>query len=157
MNSQQVVQCLLKDGYTRTAFQGVFSVDNLPLKVYYPCAIVVNTDTSEGVGEHWTSIYINCFAEGVYFDSFGLGPRHPAVLGFLASHTIKWSYVDVQIQNVLSTACGFFCIYFLHKLCRGATVPQFLRPFARLHLYQNDVWIRTWANHYGRDLFSIRW
>lgn len=157
MNSRQLVQFLLEDAHTRTAFQGVYPIDRLPEQIYYPCAIVINTDTAEGRGEHWTALFIDCFQVGVYFDSFGLGPRHPSLICFLGRHTKKWSFVNVQIQGVLSTACGLFCIYFLHKQSRGVTVSQLLRPFDRINLLRNDLWVRDWAYEHGRTIFSTRW
>ena len=144
MNTFELVHFLRNDPYVNSVFQGVYPIDRLPREVHYPCAIVVNTDTSEGPGEHWCCIYISAFKSGVFFNSFGGEPQHWTVREFLFRHTVKWTFTSVQIQSVLSKTCGLYCLYFLYQQARGVSVSALLRPFDRLELWRNDIWIRWW-------------
>lgn len=146
MNTLELSHFLRRDGYVNRAFQGIYPIDRLPSQVYYPCAIVINTDTAEGAGKHWIALYIDSFQVGVFFNSFGVGPTHQSVREFLVKHTVKWTYSNVQIQGVLSITCGLYCLYFLHQVARGVSVPWLLRPFDRLDLWRNDIWITDWIN-----------
>ena len=145
MNTLELSHFLHNDAYVRSAFQGVYAIDCLPSDVKYPCAIVINTDTCEGVGKHWTALYIDSFKCGVYFDSFGLPPIHgDHLVDFLRHHTVKWTYNPVPIQPVFSLTCGLYCLYFLHQQGRGLSLFRLLRPFDRLRLLRNDHWVGVW-------------
>ena len=80
-------------------FKGVFMRDE---KLPKSGAFVLNLDTSQNQGTHWT-----CFYCGEYYDSFGLPP--PEKL----SHFVTWENT-VQHQTVGSSACGYYvCMYIL--------------------------------------------
>lgn len=162
MKGTEVADFLRLNPYTSLAFQGVYPVDRLPPRVGYPCAIVINTDTVDGAGEHWTAVYIDSFEVGYHFDSLGLLPLHPFVIEFLNAHTVKWSQNSQPVQSVFSEKCGYFCLYFLYQKCRGVPLLTLLRPFSPYRLLHNDVWVTRWYNRhrpplvqYGRVL-SVR-
>ena len=59
-------------------FKGVYARDQLAaLKTQSPACYVVNTHPITSPGEHWIAIYVTNNRNGVYFDSFGLAPKHP--------------------------------------------------------------------------------
>ena len=154
MKGTVLAHFLRNSPYTSSFFQGVYPVDRLPLSVRYPCAIVINTDTASGEGEHWTAVFINGFQRGVYFDSVGLPPLDRRVLGFLNTHTVKWLANPLTIQSVLSDKCGHYCLYFLYKQARGASLWTLLRPFDARRLWRNDVWVIRWYNRHKPVLFA---
>jgi hypothetical protein len=60
-------------------------------------------------GTHWVALFIrNNIA--IYFDSYGLAPPND-IKEFTKKN--KLIYSSDMIQSMTSTACGFYCIYFL--------------------------------------------
>ncbi len=107
-------------------FKGVFARDKLPQgHLQWPCALVLNTDPAHKPGEHWVAVYIDRDGLGEYFDSFGLDP--PKVFAsFLNSNTLKWTCNKVKLQDLLTSACGYFCAYYLLFHSEGTTLAEIL-------------------------------
>lgn len=60
MNTIQLTKIMEKDKFTKDLFRGVFAADQLPKHVaYFPSLYIVNTDTSQGEGEHWVVLYFS--------------------------------------------------------------------------------------------------
>jgi hypothetical protein len=78
----------------------------------------VNMDGALNGGSHWTcfqvAIYPNDTREAIYFDSFGIGcpeiikKRVRDTFGISIAHTTK------DVQSLMSDACGYYCLAFLH-------------------------------------------
>lgn len=82
--------------------QGVFSKDRIPPLRHNTWAII-NMDNSTGNGTHWV-----CFknsSPALYFDSFGVPP--PKEILKLSENIL---YNEKQIQDMNSSACGYFCL-----------------------------------------------
>lgn len=104
--------------------------DNLKQGFY-----VVNLDTSDNEGTHWTVVY-SFPLKSVYFDSFGFVP--PLEL----EEKIKpYVYNDKDIQDWNSDACGWYAIAFikfLHdKIDKEIAFKEFLRLF-KSNTKEND-------------------
>jgi hypothetical protein len=71
---------------------------------------IINLDNSGSAGTHWVALYIDN-SDACYWDSFGMvGPLQ--VLKFCKNkHLI---HNKDQIQNLNQSACGYYCIAFLH-------------------------------------------
>jgi len=89
-------------------FKGCFSKDQLPeLKKH--CYYVVNLQSSkDGDGTHWTCLYMLYDDLALYLDPMGYPP--PQELKDKIHHII-WD--EKPIQDIDSTACGYFCIAFI--------------------------------------------
>lgn len=74
------------------------------------CCYVVNLDNTSG--SHWCTlvVYNN---NGFYFDSFGIVPPLE-IKQFCKINRISLEYNNNQIQDLLSTACGWYCIAFMY-------------------------------------------
>ena len=86
---------------------GVYMKDELPSKLKKGFYVINLQSSNVGNGTHWTALYYSS-KHSFYFDPFG----------FLAPIEIeqklnKYKYNDKQIQNLKSTACGFYCIAFI--------------------------------------------
>lgn len=73
---------------------------------------VINMDNADGGGTHWIAIYISGL-NGFYFDSFAAMPPKN-IINFFKRYKIRWDYNKQQIQDLDSSACGYFCVYFLY-------------------------------------------
>lgn len=118
---------------------GIFSKDRLPSlkKGFY----IINIQSSDdGNGTHWTCLYYDN-DDNIYFDSFGFPPPME-VQQYLKSYI----YNDKQIQNMDSTACGYYCIAFIkylhNKKNKNEAFENFLKIFKTNKLY-NDVILKN--------------
>ena len=99
--------------------------DNIFDRVAKNESYIINMSDDNLPGTHWVSLYIkNNIA--IYFDSYGLAPPND-IKRF--THKKKLLYSTDMIQNMKSTACGYFCVYFLfvfNKLDKQySTVKQY--------------------------------
>ena len=118
-------------------FNGVFMKNELPRECndgWY----VINLNNSNEEGSHWTCFYKN--PENIlYFDSIGFPPPIEVLK---QTDNILWS--DKQIQDINSTACGFFCICcirFLHNKINNKNEKELYDKFLNLfsdNTYKND-------------------
>jgi len=120
-------------------FGGVYSKDQLPpsqelirTKFY----IVNMQDHDEGEGTHWVVFYYNKPLTSIYFDSFGFPPPEDV------EEVIKeYIYNDEDIQDLESTACGYFCIAFIKFLHDKQDKQEAYKAFVKifkLDTSQND-------------------
>jgi hypothetical protein len=89
-------------------FGGCYSKDNLPkLKDNY--YYIINLQSSkDGGGTHWTCLYVIHKDYALYLDPMGYPPPEEIEnkIDF-----IMWD--NKPIQDIDSTACGYFCICFI--------------------------------------------
>ena len=57
MNTLQVSSIIKLDKRTSKIYLGTFAFDKLPTIVNYPSCLIVNTQKSNQLGEHWLAIY----------------------------------------------------------------------------------------------------
>lgn len=96
-------------------FIGVFSCDTLPWRdINRPqFSLVCNMSPAGEKGSHFIAIYAEKSVI-IYFDSFGTPPiLNKFIFNFLVKTKRKILYNENWIQHPLSSACGYFCIYFL--------------------------------------------
>ena len=87
---------------------GIFMKDELPSKLkkgFYVVNLASNTDNNGGT--HWTCLYYSS-VDSFYFDAFGfIAPKE------VNNRLKSYVYNTSQIQDISSTACGFYCIGFI--------------------------------------------
>lgn len=91
-------------------FRGVFMRDDLPKKPYKNEFAIINLDSKESVGTHWTA-YIKRSSQVLYFDSFGDLPPPKELQKYLYDCTIEYNHKQVQKFNTI--ICGHLCLRFL--------------------------------------------
>ena len=117
--------------------RGVYSKDLLPKVLHEGYYIINLTDHRNSAMGHWTGFYFSSasrsrgkgetqspFDGGVslYFDSFGFVPPKEIEMVFSPDYI----YNAKQIQDITSSACGFFCIAFIAYTSRGCELsPNF--------------------------------
>lgn len=110
-------------------FIGVFACDELPKNTPKPALMVCNTDAGNLPGEHWISIFIDRDGRGEFFDSFGREPGHP-FSGYMDKHCYYWTYNDRQLQSVLSSFCGQYCVFYCYRRSRGMNMNAIVNLFS---------------------------
>ena len=100
-------------------FLNVFPRDRLPpVSKRLPCCFIVNSDTANLPGTHWTAVYIDSDNCGFYFDSFGFLPP-PRLQRWLNYYTRRWFYNSTCFQQPTTFVCAYYCIYFLYQMSCG--------------------------------------
>jgi hypothetical protein len=111
-------------------FGGVYPKNAIPPRVALMerGAIIVNMNNVGQAGSHWTLVLMEK-GHTVYLDSFGVVPS-ANVLRFVKSRSPKNFYVDRQLQDLASSSCGWFCIYFAREcMLKGRDILDVLGEF----------------------------
>ena len=99
-------------------------------------SFILNTDSSENDGTHWTCLYIKNNSS-LYFDPYGLPP--PKEILKFCNNASDRIYSSFQIQNLNSVLCGHFCAYVLLRLNDGA---DFFDVLEELYNNKNKYFIK---------------
>ena len=144
MNNQEIRALLTRDPRARRVFRGVFPRDKLPQYEKDVGAYIINTDHSRGPGEHWVCVWFDGQGGAEYFDSFGLPPTLDPVLRFIERNTTKrFTYNKRLLQNMLSSACGLYVMYYVLMKSRGALLSRVQRVFNTYQPRANDNRVRS--------------
>ena len=120
-------------------FNGVFSRNNLPLKIK-DGAYVINLDEYADVGTHWIALFCNR-NEIVYFDSFGVEHVPEEINEFVGNKNIIVNIFRVQANN--SVMCGYFCIGFIDFMLTGKNWLILQTCFLRMTLRKLVILFRV--------------
>ena len=141
---------------TYKCFKGVFASDMLPYSANLPLNIIVNTDPSYKPGQHWVAISIDAKGHGYYFDSFGFPPLVKNIFKFISEKAFNgWSYNRRQLQNVMSSTCGNYCVLFIIFKCNNLSNKEFFFNFGRdtakndtnmLKIFKNFSFVKKFAS-----------
>ena len=103
--------------YLNNFFDGVFASDKVPKKLK-PCHfIVLNTDPSGTVGQHWYAIYRHDKDVIECFDSLGIDEVKKNFLKEnFGRHCVKeLLFNTTRVQDLSTSTCGEFVLYFLFQ------------------------------------------
>jgi len=95
--------------------------DNLPGKSLHIECGILNLDTLDGPGTHWTCWFKRkdiCY----YFDSFGLS----FPIEFDAYIKCDTYYSTYKIQEIDDVICGHLCLYVLYGLKEGLDMLEII-------------------------------
>lgn len=121
---------------------GVFSKDLLPKKLNKGFYVINIEKSNEGNGTHWTCLL--CDHDNYYMDSFG-SPAPLEVQELMKDYYFN----DKQIQNMDSTACGYYCIAFIIYMTKTNKnqndFNNFLKTF-KINSKHNDIILKNLIN-----------
>ena len=150
MNTLEIDGLLSRHPQASKLFAGVFPRDLLPFKIDpgRKCIFIINTDKSDGRGEHWVAVYFGGDGTAQYFDSFGFAPLITPVKNFIARNCAMFVYNNRHIQNFVSSSCGLFVVYFAQQKSLGVSFSKLLSIFHSTNLLRNDliVWRQVQRN-----------
>ena len=114
--SEDEIQRFIKrnaDKATLDAFQGVFSISNLPHAINaYPFFMIVNTQSHNLPGEHWITVFIGSNRRGEIFDSLAL-PLSNRLVKWMNAFCVSFTKNSLAYQHPLSARCGVYALYFV--------------------------------------------
>ena len=107
-------------------FYGVFMKDQLPDKLERGSYIINLQSSKEGNGTHWVCLYYTP-NYSYYYDSYGfIAPLE------VQKKIIPYMYNDLEIQDIDSTACGFYCVAFVLYLNKKMNIEKAFMEFINL-------------------------
>ena len=107
-------------------FNGVYMKDQLPDRLQRGSYIVNLQSSKDGKGTHWVSLYYTPNFS-YYYDSFGFVPPIE-----IQNKIIPYIYNDNEIQDIDSTACGFYCVAFVLYLNKKINIERAFMEFINL-------------------------
>lgn len=113
LNSIQIEKVLQNDKRCKRYFIGVYPCDKIPKKIKVPSCFVINTDNSQGPGEHWVCVFMDNKRTCFFFDSFGLSPKYYDLDKKLKVLCVSLKWNKKIYQPIYSTSCGYYVLLFL--------------------------------------------
>ena len=144
MDSDGVLRICRKDPVLRNIFVGVFPCNKIPKVEKLPFCLIANTKPHNHPGEHWVAIFVNKEGYGDFFCSYGLKPDKVFV-DFMGKHCVDWNYSQKCLQNIMSTTCGQYAVFFLHARANGLPLKKFMELFTK-NQKENDTIVTTFIN-----------
>jgi hypothetical protein len=127
-------------------YRGCFPRDTLPKKMesgFY----ILNMDGQSGEGTHWTlMIKLPSMPAIIYFDPFGVICPVEA-LKFMRTMKSKMYYSTLDLQDIDSSLCGYYCLYVADQMMNGRNFLDICATDFQNRTEVNDNNIR----HYFRN------
>ena len=98
------------------SFNGTFSIDNIPVFDDDVFSIIINLSKQNEIGTHFIAVYV-LENKIIYFDSFGNQLNNSSLKRYLKKYKKSIIFSNIQLQNLLSSHCGFF-LYSIHLMYR---------------------------------------
>ena len=103
---------------------------------------IYNLEPSYMSGSHWVATYVQDKVIN-YFDSFGL-PPFQEIVNHAKKKNLTLLHQSDQIQNINTTTCGYFCLYFLNEMNKGKTYFDLLKVFDIHNTMKNEKFIERY-------------
>ena len=100
---------------------------------------IYNLEPSYMNGSHWVATYVHDKVIN-YFDSFGL-PPFQEIVNHAKKKNLTLLHQNNQIQNLLTTTCGYFGLYFLNEMKKGTSYFDLLNVFDIHNTMNNERFI----------------
>ena len=115
--------------YLNIPINNVLSRDQTVPHGHKLAIFIYNLEPAYMKGSHWTSTYVKNNVIN-YFDSFGL-PPFQELLNHAKRKNLTLLHQNQQLQNLYSTTCGYFCLYFLNEMNKGKDYFDLLQVFSK--------------------------
>ena len=125
--------------YLKIPINDILSRDQNVPHNHKQALFIYNLKPSYMTGSHWVATYMK---NGVvnYFDSFGL-PPFQEILNHAKKRNLTLLHQDNQIQNIMTTTCGYFCLYFRNEMNEGKEYFDLLKVFDVNDTMKNEKFI----------------
>ena len=129
MNTIQINKIMEKHQNIKQIYLGTLARNELPKKIIYPSAFILNTQPSMHGGEHWLAIYFDKKKKGYFFDSYGQSAASFKLEKYMKKHSKSLKENKVKLQSDTSSYCGVYAVLFLLHMSNNLTLESFLRKF----------------------------
>ena len=121
-------------------FKGTYAANTVPLNnLKETQAFIVNTQTNDKQGEHWTVLIVNK-SKCIFFDSFGFELLNLSILESLKNLGVKfYKYNTRPVQPLFSENCGYYCIAFILSYINNMEFSDFMNNFSSNKLLNNSI------------------
>ena len=107
---------------------------------------IYNLEPAYMSGSHWVATYVKDNVIN-YFDSFGM-PPFQEIVNHAKKKNLTLLHQNNQIQNMYTTTCGYFCLYFLNEMNKGNSYYDLLKVFNTNDTMKNE----TFIEHYFKNI-----
>ena len=122
--------------YLKIPINNVLSRDQTVPHGHKQALFIYNLEPSYMKGVHWVSTYVKNNVIN-YFDSFGMPPMQE-IVDHAKRKNLTLLHQDQQLQNLKSSVCGYYCLYFLNEMHKRYDYFDLLQPFTRDTKYNDD-------------------
>ena len=128
--------------YLNIPINNVLSRDESSPHNHLQALFIYNLEPSYMSGSHWVATYVK---NGIinYFDSFGM-PPFQEIVNHAKRKNLTLLHQSDQIQNLLTTTCGYFCLYFLNEMKNGLSYYNLLKVFNSHNTMENEKYIENY-------------
>ena len=136
LNSQEIRKILKI--HAKKSFREISARGRLPKLIKkFPAFYVINTDYYYEAGIHW--LVIGFFKKyTIFIDSFGLSPVYYNFPLIVKRRGVPLVQNTQRLQSFKSSACGYYCIYFIYFLIRGHKLFDIVQRFSKTNRSLND-------------------
>ena len=122
--------------YLNIPINNVLSRDESSPHNHKQALFIYNLEPSYMGGSHWVATYVK---NGIinYFDSFGM-PPFQEIVNHAKTKNMTLLHQNNQIQNINTTTCGYFCLYFLNEMSKGRSYYDLLKVFNIHNTMKNE-------------------
>ena len=145
MDSSQIDRVLSGNRLTSKSYMGCFPSDKIPACRHFPCSMVVNFDDSTKDGSHWVALYAPNKFQVYYFDSYGT-EGVPNLRETLSKRFLWVTRQNLTHQNISSTVCGQYAIFFIYMCSKGMPYNNIDRTLRRQS--NPDKYVADYVNKY---------
>ena len=133
--------------YLNIPINDVLSRDQKVPHNHKQALFIYNLEPSYMNGSHWVTTYVKDNIIN-YFDSFGMPPFQELV-NHAKRKNLTLLHQNNQIQNIKTTTCGYFCLYFLNEMNKGNSYFDLLKVFNIHDTIKNERFIK----HYFKNIY----
>ena len=128
--------------YLNIPINDVLSRDENVPHDHQQALFIYNLEPSYMPGSHWVATYVKDKVIN-YFDSFGL-PPFQEIVNHARKKNLTLLHQNNQIQNLLTTTCGYFCLYFLNEINNGKSYFDLLQVFDIYDTMKNERFLERY-------------
>ena len=128
--------------YLNIPINDVLSRDERVPHNHSQALFIYNLEPSYMSGSHWVATYVKDNIIN-YFDSFGMPPFQELV-NHAKRKNLTLLHQNNQIQNISTTTCRYFCLFFLNEMNKGNPYYDLLKVFDIHDTMKNERFIKNY-------------
>ena len=128
--------------YLNIPIKDVLSRDESVPHNHQQALFIYNLEPAYMSGSHWVATFVKGNVIN-HFDSVGM-PPFQEIVGHAIRKKMTLIHQNNQIQNMVTTTCGCFCLYFLDRQNKGSSYYDLLKVFDVHDTMKNEKFIEQY-------------